>query len=69
MILAHEIRLYPNKEQDLYFRKACGIARFAYNWGLAYWKKEYLEGNKPNGMSVKKDFNAIKRILTLVEIS
>jgi len=26
------IRLNPTPEQALYFRKACGVARHAYNW-------------------------------------
>src|SRR2546425_9755403 len=32
---AHLIRLNPTKEQEVYFRKACGVARHAYNWALA----------------------------------
>ena len=35
MILAHRIRLDPNNVQRTYFAKACGVARFAYNWALA----------------------------------
>ena len=26
------IRLNPTPEQEVYFRKACGVARHAYNW-------------------------------------
>jgi len=44
----------------VYFAKACGIARFAWNWGLAKWKEAYKEGKKPNGLSLKKEFNALK---------
>jgi len=33
MIKAHKIRLNPSPEQELYFRKAAGTARFVYNWG------------------------------------
>jgi hypothetical protein len=29
---AHVIRLNPTPEQEVYFRKACGVARHAYNW-------------------------------------
>ncbi len=32
---SHVIRLNPTPEQEVYFRKACGIARHAYNWALA----------------------------------
>lgn len=30
-ILAHKIRLTPTPEQVVYFRKACGTARFTYS--------------------------------------
>src|SRR5438128_6266926 len=35
---SHVIRLNPTPEQELYFRKACGVARHAYNWALSRWK-------------------------------
>src|SRR5438876_10712863 len=35
---SHVIRLNPTPEQALYFRKACGVARHAYNWALSRWK-------------------------------
>jgi hypothetical protein len=31
---SHVIRLNATPEQDIYFRKACGVARHAYNWAL-----------------------------------
>jgi putative transposase len=40
MIKAHKIRLNPSPEQELYFRKAAGTARFVYNWGLAEWQRQ-----------------------------
>jgi putative transposase len=46
MILAHKIRLDPNNKQKTYFAKAAGTARFAYNWALNEWKKQYEEGKK-----------------------
>lgn len=66
MILAHKIQLDPTKEQEIDFAKACGCARFAYNWGLNKWNEMYKnwKGNnqlpKPNGMLIKKEFNKIK---------
>ena len=36
---SHMIRLNPTPEQAIYFRKACGVARHAYNWALARWKE------------------------------
>jgi putative transposase len=58
---AHKIRLNPTPQQTEYLRKACGTARFAFNWGLAEWQKEYAAGRKPSAYTLKKQFNAIKR--------
>jgi putative transposase len=44
MILAHRVRLVPTREQEIYFRRASGVARFAYNWALAQWRQEYVAG-------------------------
>jgi putative transposase len=61
MIRAHRIALDPNKVQVTYFRKACGTARFAYNWALAEWNKEREAGGKPDWMALARKLNAIKR--------
>jgi len=58
---AHKIRLNPTPQQTEYLRKACGTARFAFNWGLAEWQKQYAAGEKPSAYTLKKQFNAIKR--------
>jgi putative transposase len=58
--LSHKIELNPNNVQEGYFKKACGVARFTYNWGLEEWKRQYQEGLKPSGLALKKQFNAIK---------
>lgn len=60
MIKAHKIRLNPTPEQVEYLLKACGTARFVYNWGLAEWQKEYANGGNPSAYSLQKRFNAIK---------
>ena len=57
---AHKIRFCPNNEQANHLLRACGIARFAYNWGLSEWKRQYETGEKPSAFGVKKAFNAIK---------
>ncbi|MEA3225095.1 MAG: RNA-guided endonuclease TnpB family protein [Planctomycetota bacterium] len=59
---AHKIRLCPNNKQANYFARACGCARFIYNWGLEQWQKQYEAGEKPNAYALKKQFNNIKRI-------
>lgn len=61
MILSHKIRLNPTPEQEVYFQKAAGVARFAYNWGLAEWKVQHEAGLKPAAHILAKQFNAIKR--------
>jgi len=60
--LTHKIRLSPTHKQAKYFRQACGVARFTWNWALAQWKKQYEAGKKPSALSLKGEFNAIKPI-------
>ena len=55
MIIAHKIRIYPNKEQEVFLKKSCGVSRFAYNWGLVEWKNQYKSGRKPNHFIIKNN--------------
>lgn len=59
--IAHKIELVPNNKQKTYFRKAFGVARLAYNWGLAEWQRRYKEGEKCSAMEIQKVFDSIKR--------
>lgn len=59
-VLTHKIRLDATCKQEKYFRKACGTARFAWNWGLAKWEEKYKEGSKTNAFELKKEFNSLK---------
>ena len=62
LTVAHRIQLMPNNKQKTYFRKAIGCARFAYNWGLAEWKRRYKEGERGiTGRKLQKDFIAIRK--------
>jgi putative transposase len=61
MQIAHKIQLVPNNKQKTYLLKACGTSRFVWNWALVEWEKQYLQGKKPSGMGLKKEFNAIKK--------
>lgn len=61
MLRSHKIALQPNNQQSTYFTKACGVARFAFNWGLAEWKRQYEAGGKPTDASLRRQLNAIKR--------
>jgi putative transposase len=58
---AHLIRLNPTKEQEVYFRKACGVARHAYNWALARWKEYRKQGKWANTRDLKAEYNQIKK--------
>lgn len=59
--LTHKIRLDPTCKQERYFVQACGVARFTWNWALAEWRRQYKAGEKPNGLKLKKQLNAMKR--------
>ena len=58
---AHKIRLNPTQEQSQWLLQACGVGRFCYNWGLAEWKRQYENGDKPSAYALKKQLNAVKR--------
>lgn len=60
MLRVHKIKLDPNQAQAIYFARACGVARFAYNWALAEWKAQYDAGGKPSETALRKQLNGIK---------
>lgn len=66
MYLAHRIRLDPNNVQATYLARAAGTARFAYNWALAEWQRQYNAFKldpalpKPNEGALRRQLNAIK---------
>jgi putative transposase len=57
---SHVIRLNTTPEQEVYFRKACGVARHAYNWALARWKEARAEGKRVKMKDLKAEYNQIK---------
>jgi putative transposase len=59
--MGHVIALDPTPEQESYFRRACGTARHAYNWGLREWERMRAAGLKPNVMKVKAAWNAHRK--------
>jgi putative transposase len=67
VLIAHKIALDPNNVQATYFAKAAGVARFAYNWALAEWQRQYeawKQDNslpKPSQQALRRQLNAIKR--------
>lgn len=62
MLRVHKIKLDTNQAQAVYFAKACGVARHAYNWALAEWKRQYEAGEKPNEAALRKLYNRIKPV-------
>lgn len=67
MLLAHKIALLPNKAQATHLGRAAGTARFAYNWALAEWQRQYATHSenpqlpKPSQYALRRQLNAIKR--------
>ena len=67
MLVAHRIRLDPNNVQATYFARAAGTARFAYNWALSEWRKQYEACEtdstlpKPSEAALRRRLNSIKR--------
>jgi putative transposase len=58
--LTHKICLALTIKQEQYFRKACGTARFTWNWALNEWQNQSKSGLKPTAYWLKKQFNALK---------
>jgi putative transposase len=59
---AHKIRLNPTPEQEQYFRKAAGNARFTWNWALGIIREARKnQTTLPRIGDLKAEFNRIKR--------
>ena len=67
MLIAHKIALDPNNVQATYLARAAGTARFAYNWALAEWGRQYQAHQadpalpRPSESALRRQLNAIKR--------
>lgn len=57
---SHVIRLNPTTEQEVSFRKACGVARHAYNWALDHWKQARTSGKRVKMGELKAEYNRVK---------
>lgn len=61
MIKAIKVRLYPTKVQEELMFKSAGIARFSYNWGLAFLNNYYEENNKALSIGeLRKEFTKLR---------
>jgi len=58
MIKAHKIRLNPAPQQEDYFHRASGVARFAWNWTLEEYKRRKAAGQKIDWNEIKIEFRA-----------
>ena len=62
--LAHKIKLAPSTSQEAELIKACGCARFAWNWCLRTYKEKKAQGvEKVSYLDLKKEFNQVKEEL------
>src|SRR5437588_962170 len=61
MIKAHKIRLRPRPDQATYFARAAGTARYAFNWAVAEWKRQYEAGEKPSALKLRTQFHALRK--------
>jgi putative transposase len=62
VIKGYKTELDLNKAQITACLKACGTARFVYNWGLKRYQEEYAAGRKtPTAISLHKELNALKK--------
>ena len=67
MLIAHRIALDPTDKQRTYFARASGVARFAYNWALGEWQRQFLARKDdpslpaPTDASLRRQLNGIKR--------
>jgi putative transposase len=66
MLISHRIALDPNDKQATYFARACGTARFAYNWALGEWQRQYEAHRndpslpRPSEAALRRQLNDIK---------
>lgn len=61
MIKAIKVRLYPTRYQEELMFKSAGIARFSYNWGLAFLNNYYEKNNKSLSIGeLRKEFTRLR---------
>ena len=60
MLVAHQIRLSPTNTQRTFFAQCVGVSRFAYNWALEEWQRQYAAGEKPHEVWLRQLLNGMK---------
>ena len=53
--------------QRVYFARAAGTARFAWNWALGEWKSQYKAGGKPTEVSLRKQLERASGARTFLD--
>lgn len=66
-IIAHKIQLLPNNKQISYFKKSCGVARFAWNWGLKEWDRQYQARKLDSTLPYPSGFGLDKLFTSLID--
>lgn len=67
MLIAHRIALDPTNKQRTYFARASGTARFAWNWALAEWQRQYAARKDDPSLpqlsdaALRRQLNGLKR--------
>lgn len=58
--LSQKIELKPTKKQQIYFTRACGVARFSYNWGISQWRSAREDGETLSSIDLNRILNGLK---------
>jgi putative transposase len=62
VLKGYKTELDLNNAQVTACLKACGIARFVYNWGITRYQEEFQAGRPaPSSYSLQKELNALKK--------
>ena len=56
-----QLALKVNNSERTLLKKAAGISRFSYNWGLHTWKQRYQQGLKTDAIKLHKELNKLKK--------
>lgn len=73
MLIAHRIALDPTDKQRTYFARASGVARFAWNWALAEWQRQYAARRddpslpQPSDAALRRQLNSLVPDTLLLE--
>lgn len=60
---SYKYRIYPTKEQEVFFARSFGCVRWVYNWGLAYKISVYEQTKKCiSAFSLMKEMTTLKRM-------